>query len=275
MSIRIIALDMDGTTLMNDHQSISPRTEQAIRNAIAKGILIVPATGRLNSLLPESVMKLGGIRYAITSNGAVTYNLSDGKIMNSCFLSPPLAEKVMNQLPTDKLLVEFFKDGKIYVERKYMESLTEYPLPFLHLDFLKSIHRTVESLSGYVKNKGERIEKINLPFIPPEYREEIWSRLTVLDGISLTSSVPNNIEVNELQANKGAALKQLCESLQIPREEVMAFGDNGNDLEMLEYAGLSFAPANGTDEAKAAATAVTAANDEDGVAIAIEQYALA
>lgn len=274
MNIKLIALDMDGTTLQNDHLSISPRTRRAIQTAIEQGILVVPATGRLDSLLPESVMGIEGIRYAITSNGAVTYDMRTKDRIHSSFIQPELALELLDFLPEDQILVEIFKDGKLFVDRDYLEALAEYPVPFLHLEFLKSIHSPVVSLQDYVRSDGDRIEKINLPYVPPEFQNALWNKLSELDSISLTSSVADNMEINDAKANKGEALQKLCEHLHIPAENVMAMGDNGNDIEMLKFAGISVAPANATDAAKAAAKALTRASDEDGVALAIEKYAL-
>ncbi len=274
MKIKLIALDMDGTTLQEDHLSISPRTRRAIQAALEQGILVVPATGRLDSLLPESVMGIDGVRYAITSNGAATYDMKSKKRIHSNFIRPELALELLKILPADQVLVEIFKDGKLFVDRDYLEALAEYPVPFLHLEFLKSIHAPVISLEDYVRADGDRIEKINLPYVPPKYQEELWNKLSEFDSISLTSSVPDNMEINDAKANKGQALQQLCDYLQIPAESVLAMGDNGNDIEMLKFAGTSIAPANATDAAKAAATAQTLASDKDGVALAIEKYAL-
>lgn len=274
MSVQLIALDMDGTTLQNDHISISPRTERAIRAALKKGIAVVPATGRLDSLLPESVMKIDGIRYAITSNGAVTYDLKKHEIIHSNFIDPALAQKILRMLPMNELLVEIFKDGKMFVERRYLESLAEYPIPFLHMNFLENVHHKVDSMQEYFLTHGERIEKINMPYVPQQWCESLWNRLLSEKSVLITSSVPNNMEINDINANKGTALKHLAEFLHIPVENVLAMGDNGNDIEMLKYAGISVAPSNGAEMAKAAAKFVTAPNDEDGIAIAIEKYAL-
>jgi HAD-superfamily hydrolase, subfamily IIB len=265
---------MDGTTLLDDHASISPRTERAIRSAVEQGIFVVPATGRLTALLPPSVMALGGIRYAITSNGALTCDMHSGEVLYSSFIPPELALKVLDLLPPDKFLVEIFRNGKILVEQRALNIYLEQPNPFLNMNFRNILHEVVDSLSGAVHMDGERIEKVNLPYVPREYQERMWSILSELEGLALTSSVQDNIEINSSCANKGAALKNLCERLHIPAESVMAVGDNGNDIEMLKYAGFSLAPANGTEEAKAAANAVTATNGEDGVALAIETYAL-
>lgn len=274
MKIQLIALDMDGTTLQDDHVSISPRTEKAIRTAMQQGILVVPATGRPNSLLPDFVMQMENIRYTITSNGAVTYDRYGRKTLHTSFIEPKLAYDILMKLPLDEILVEIFKDEKLFAQRKNLESILEYPVPFLHLKFLKKIHAPVDSLPEYVLQHGEHIEKINVPYVPEKWQKELLERFSGMSTVSLTSSVPDNLEINARRANKGEALRNLCEMLRIPSENVLAMGDNGNDIEMLKFAGLSVVPENGTPEAKEAAKAVTASNRNDGIAMAIEKYAL-
>ena len=274
MNIQLIALDLDGTTLQNDHLSISPKTQRVITAAIEKGILIVPTTGRLNSLLPQSIVNINGICYAITSNGAVTYDLRTGKMIYSNFMNREVIVELLDLIPMDKVLVELFKDGRLFVERKCLANLSEHPVPFMHLEFLKDIHVPVDSLREFIHENSDRIEKINLPYVPVELRNSLWRQLSSLDSISLTSSVPDNMEINDVKANKGAALQKLCNFLHIPAKNVMAIGDGGNDIEMLKFAGVSVAPENAVEEAKTAAMEITLANDEDGAALAIEKYAL-
>ena len=110
-----------------------------------------------------------------------------------------------------------------------------------------------------LQESGLQPEKINLPYLPtPALRQEVWQRLEALGGLVLTSSIPDNIEINAQGADKGSALRALAERLGIPREKVMALGDNGNDVTMLQYAGVSVAMGDGSPEAKAAARFLTA-----------------
>ena len=90
----------------------------------------------------------------------------------------------------------------------------------------------------------------------------------------MTSSVPNNIEVNIRAANKGNALRILCNHLGIDLSQTMAFGDGGNDITMLRCAGTGVAMANACREAKEAADDVTADNEKDGVAVYLEKHVL-
>ncbi len=274
MNIKLIALDLDGTTLKNDHLTISVRTKQALEAAISKGILVVPATGRNDALLPRAIMDIPGIRYAITSNGAVTYDIKEQKVLHSDYLDAGIARDVLSRIPRDEILVEIFRKGRLLVERRFIHALQDYPIHFMDMEILIRLFQEVEDLSEFTREHGDGIEKINIPFVPPQWQEPLWERFSQFPSITLTSSVKHNMEINQADTSKGVALKRFCENLHIPPENVMAFGDNGNDIEMLQYAGLSFAMGNGTQGAKEAAKLVTLASDEDGVAQAIEKYVL-
>ena len=105
-------------------------------------------------------------------------------------------------------------------------------------------------------------------------KEEALEELNTLSGIVVTAAMDNNLEINKEGTNKGLGLLQLGKSLGISREEIMACGDGGNDVEMLKEVGFAVAMANGSDPVKKAADFVTVSNDEDGVAKAIERFVL-
>src|SRR5699024_6295973 len=154
-------------------------------------------------------------------------------------------------------------------------AFTHFGLPESKRHFLDKDYCLVPALGGHLQESGLQPEKINLPYLPtPALRQEVWQRLEALGGLVLTSSIPDNIEVNAQGADKGSALRALAERLGIPREKVMALGDNGNDVTMLQYAGVSVAMGDGSPEAKAAARFLTAPHDQNGLAQAVRQYAL-
>ena len=92
--IRLVALDLDGT-VFNDEKEITPRTLEAIRAAIAKGVDVIPATGRVASGVPEAFLRIPGVRYALTSNGASVVELSTGKPLVNRRLMLPLPATFM------------------------------------------------------------------------------------------------------------------------------------------------------------------------------------
>ena len=98
--------------------------------------------------------------------------------------------------------------------------------------------------------------------------------LAEIPEVLVTSSLPNNLEINAVGADKGGALLRLAELLGIRREETMAFGDGENDMSMLRMAGLGVAMENAEDHVKAAADYVTVTNNEAGVAAALRKFVL-
>ena len=186
------------------------------------------------------------------------------------------ARQVQAVLEKYDLFVEYYSQGKATTRQGDPErAFTHFGLPESKRHFLDKDYCLVSALGGYLQESGLQPEKINLPYLPtPALRQEVWQRLEALGGLVLTSSIPDNIEVNAQGADKGSALRALAERLGIPREKVMALGDNGNDVTMLQYAGVSVAMGDGSPEAKAAARFLTAPHDQNGLAQAVRQYAL-
>ena len=122
--------------------------------------------------------------------------------------------------------------------------------------------------------EGIQPEKINLPFLTREARDEIWRRLEDLGGLRVTSSIPDNLEINAGDADKGSAVLAVAGMLGLSQENVLALGDNGNDVTMLKAAGVSVAMGDGSQEAIAAAGYTTVPHNEDGVAEAVRRFVL-
>lgn len=99
-------------------------------------------------------------------------------------------------------------------------------------------------------------------------------RIQALPDCNVVSSVKNNIEIGGINSSKAHALEILSRKLEIPREGIMSFGDAGNDIPMIRYAGMGVAVGNAWDEVKAAADYVAESNDEDGVGRTIRRFAL-
>lgn len=119
------------------------------------------------------------------------------------------------------------------------------------------------------------MEKFSVMYPKVELRDEAWRAvLAACPDVEATTSLGSNIELNAPGVTKGSGLLALAEKLGLRRDQVMAVGDSGNDLSMIEDAGLGVAMGNATPEILAAADAVTADNNHDGVALAIEKYAL-
>lgn len=270
MAVKLIMTDLDGTLFKNDHESISERNVNALKKAQEKGIKICIATGRTKSLIFDAVALVPFADYIITSNGAVTYDAKTDEIITSQLLSAEKSKKVFEIINAHSLTHEIYFEGECFLDG-YSAKLYNYGNISAHyLKVLKDKANVVPDLSEHIGEKG--VEKINIMHIVGDELQEIKDSFLNIGGIYVTSSIPENLEMNNINANKGYALSALCRILNISENEVMAFGDSGNDCEMLRTAGYSFATANAWDEAKKAAKSVTLSNEDDGVAVQIEKY---
>lgn len=274
MAIALVAFDLDGTTL-TEHKYLSQGNRQALEEAAKRGMVLVPASGRMKDFLPPEITGLPGVRYAITANGAGVYDLVEGKTVWQCLIPNEKAQAVQRVLNEYDLFVEYYDGGRSITRKGDPErAISHFGFPREKLHFLTKDYEFVDDLSEMLVQTGLQPEKINLPYLStPQLRKEVWERIEALGGLHLTSSIPDNIEVNVQGADKGNALKALSQRLGIPEENVMALGDNGNDVTMLQYAGVSVAMGDGSQEAKDAAKYVTLPHTEDGLARALEQFA--
>jgi len=272
MSIKLIALDLDGTTLKKNHISVSRRNRLAISSALANGILVVPATGRFFRGIPLTIKKIPGMRYAITANGACITDMSSDTILYSDPIPNLTALQILEVLQTHSVAAEVYCGGCAYSERGSVP-------PFIRRRFLLRFislfqHRKkVRHLAAFVQACGVDIDKIEIFCWDTEAQGAIEGELRRFDVAATTSGL-RSIEITNADASKGSALRHLCEELQIPAEEVMAVGDNLNDSEMLDWAGIAVAVGNADAAIIARADVVVPSCDEDGVAVAIERLVL-
>ena len=173
--------------------------------------------------------------------------------------------------------IEYYSQGNAITKVGYPElGKTHFALPPSKWHFIEDKdYGLVEDFSAMLRETGLCPEKINLPYVAPEEaHQKLWEELEALGGLRLTSSIPDNIEINAGDAEKGSALLALAQLLGFSREQVMAVGDNGNDVTMLQAAGVSVAVGDGSPEALAAARYVTGPHDQDGLAQAVERFLL-
>lgn len=270
MAVKLIMTDLDGTLFKNDHESISERNVNALKKAQENGIKICIATGRTKSLLFDALSCVPFADYIITSNGAVTYDAKTDKIIASQLLDAQKADIIFSFIESHSFSHEIYFDGKCFLNSRSADNYNFGNISAHYLKILKDKANVVPSLSEHIGQKG--VEKISILHVPSDILETVKSEILSIGGICLTSSIPENLEITDTDANKGHALSVLCKIIGINESEVMAFGDSGNDCEMLKTAGYSFATANAWDYAKKAAKHVTLSNEDDGVAVEIEKY---
>ena len=272
MDIRLIALDMDGTALKNDW-GISAGTLEIIAKALAAGIHVVPATGRTLSEIPDEILDLPGMRYAIVSNGASVMDLESGEEIYADHLPFEAARKMFDVLFEENLAFETYSDGLSFSDERHMAEILRF-FGSLGKNFACLVERMrfVQNLPAYFEKSQKNIEKIYVHYLEEPSRIRLESIAKETPSVITTYSNHLNMEINSATANKGAGLLQLCRGLGIEPEHVMAFGDGNNDLHMLAFAGFPVAMGNAVLQAKQLASYVTVSNEADGVVVAMRKF---
>lgn len=272
MPIKLIVTDLDGTFFNDDHMTVPERNTKAFYEANRRGVKTAIASGRTKVLTSSVLKQLPFLDYLITSNGAVTYDLKTGEVISSRLMENRQALEVFKILDGYSLPYEIYFEGDCFISAKGYEKYDNKHIPEHFLKILKDHINVRDSLPDLIGGKG--IEKVNVLRIPREIREELKQRLKNTGPIYITSSISENMEMNNYHANKGFAVRCLAGINGIDQKSVMCFGDGENDTQMLEYADYSFAMANGSDFAKISAKFITGVNSEGGVGEAIEKYVL-
>lgn len=269
MDIKLIAIDMDGT-LLNSKGYISQNNINALKKALDAGIHIVPATGRVLQVLPQPLQTMSQIQYIITSNGAAVYKKGNPIPIYSNCMTLEKTICILNLIKPYNPVIEIYIDGNGYYEKQILDRFQELQVPENFRKLYEQIKNPVENLSEFVNNNKRDVEKLNIPWLKEEIKQKILNDLKNFPGIYITTSLKENIEVNNIGVNKGEGLKYLCETLNLKAENVMAIGDSFNDSQMLEVAGVPVVMENGEEELKKISKFITKSNDNDGVAYAIE-----
>ncbi|OUN23786.1 hydrolase Cof [Flavonifractor sp. An82] len=270
--IRLICLDMDGTLLDDDHATVPPRNVAALRAASERGAAVAIASGRAWALLQGVHAQIGVTRYAVLSNGAAVLDIPSGEWLYRRPMDPSARRTILTLLLDWGLPFEVYCEGENYIQHDRTEQVVSSALSPEFSQVLRTCSHFPEDLNAALE--GKDVEKIHIFHVPPERRQELLDAVAACGPLAVTTSFGENMELTATGVNKGSAVQALCARLGLAPEQVMAFGDAGNDLELLRWAGWSFAMGNASDEAKAAARYVTGSNTEAGVAMAVERYFL-
>lgn len=270
-NIKLIALDLDGTLLSSD-KGLSPRNRAALQAAADRGIQVVPATGRFFGGMPDVIRSLPYINYVLTINGAQVVDVHTGEVIYEANLPLDITLTIMDALEELPVCYDCYQNNEAFMTAAMQARAGEFTDNPFCLKMLRDMRQPVPELRAFLRERGMPIQKTQFFTRDEALRQEALATFdTRFPGTRATTSVPDNVEINAADGNKGAALTALARHLGIAPEEIMAFGDGNNDVTMLRAAGLGVAMGNAVEEAMAAADYITATNDEDGVAQAIEK----
>lgn len=282
-NFKLIVLDIDGTLINSDHQ-LTDRTISAIQSAKKSGIKVTLATGRQNCSAITIARKIGINAPLISSDGSMIRDIYTGE--TELFpLSTDIAKGILETAKEyENFRVEvFFADNKFYAGKSYRNLLIKrffkFPLPYSlsgcynflrDFVFIPVINMgNIQSTIGALKEPPAKVVIYGEVDELKEFKNAIAEKY---DGaISMTSALVNCVDILNTGVSKARGIAHLAEELGIKQEEIIAVGDNINDIEMIQYAGLGVAMGNALDEVKDKADYVTASNDEDGLACFLEK----
>lgn len=267
--VKLIALDLDGTLTCEDHMTVTQKTRQALKKAHDAGAKISIATGRTVAIIGDICQQVPEVDYIIYSNGAGVLDRRNQKNIYTKFMPWSLIEPIFKVLDKMPAFFEVYVDGVSYYQ---FDKGKYYPKGSLPQEFVDKLLDKMTGVDNILETlKGYDIEKATVYFDDRRDFDKAWDYLSGFDELYLASSLAESMEFTMANVNKGTAIDGMCKVLGITNNECMAFGDAGNDIEMLEYCKYGFAMGNATDECKRHAKFITKSNTEDGVAYGIEQ----
>lgn len=274
MEIKLIALDLDGTTLAKG-AVLTDETKQTLEAAIRKGVHVVIATGRTFSAVPQRVFDIDGLEYMINSNGAHVMRLADRKIIYSNCPDKEAVSEIGKFLEQHRQYpIEVFTEGSAYIDRRVYEDVKKNGSDYLDADYIVRTRTPVDDIYGFLYEHRDRIENINVEFREMSEKAAMREKLAAFKDITVTTSTTHNLEIGGKTTSKADAIANLCSLLSIEEKNVMAVGDSPNDGAMIEAAGLGVAMANALDEVKKKADFITLSNNDNGVAFAVKKFVL-
>ncbi len=262
--IRLIATDIDGTLLTSRHE-LTPRTEAALRAAMDRGVHIVLATGKSFASARSLVARLGLTTPGVYIQGLLVCE-ADGTPLHTVTLDREVARETAAALAADGFSMVAYCGTRILAPRRdaYTDRLLQYHEPPPEV-----VGPLADALAHTPTHKLLAIGE-------PEAISALRRRLEPhLDGRArLVQALHDALEILPPGASKGAGLGWLLGWMGIPPAQVLAIGDGENDVEMLQLAGMGVAVANAMPHALAAADAVVASHDAEGVAEAVQRFVL-
>ena len=265
MEYKLVAVDMDGT-LLTPKLEISRDTVETINKVIEKGVIFTLSTGRMYLAAMPFANMLNLDVPIITCNGALTKCSKTGKVYDTKIIAKKHSSEIIKYCEKAGISVSIYREDDIYI-KKDSENLDIH----LQLDHARpQIVKDFDSLlsGSIIKIMFNSSDKYNLELHTRKLYELYKEKL------NFYFSLPYFVEIVHKDANKRNALENLAHKFNIKREEIIAIGDNFNDMDMIEYAGLGVAMGNAPDYLKDAADLVTHSNDEDGVRHILENYIL-
>ncbi len=288
---KLVAIDLDGT-MLNKYGMVTENTKKTIKDAIQKGKDIMISSGRPIDSIKTIAKEIGSENYFIAGNGALIYDIKKDKIIYEKFLNLQKVLEIANICENNSI------SYNIYTEETIIAKQLKYNVLYYYKENLKKEEKEktnitlVEDIREYIKkSQNQKFLKITICDENKTIFNSVIRKLRNISNIDIldvchisrkvikqgTEDIPIEYYYTEISlkdVNKWNALEYLINKMDIKKEEVITIGDNINDKEMIENAGLGIAMGQSTPVIKKIANFITDDNDNEGVKKAIEKYCL-
>ena len=286
---KLVAVDLDGT-LLNQYGDVTENTKRVIKNVMRKGTQVVLASGRSIDSIQNISNEIGASRYIVAGNGAVLYDIEEQKNLYENYIPIEKAKKIIDICEENSIFYNIYTNKKIVTKNLRYNVLYYYKENLKKADRKKTNIDIVDSIQDYVKNmRDENIMKIFICDETASVFNSIMKKfeevpnVETLDVSHMSRKVIKNgtlefpieyyyTEISMKNVDKWNAIEFLINKMGINKDAVIAIGDNMNDKKMIEEAGLGITMEGSTPAVADIANYVTADNNNEGVAKALEKF---
>lgn len=264
MAIKLIALDLDGTLLTSD-KTVTTRTKDILARVMARGVTVTVATGRMLRSALHFTRLIASDAPVICCNGGYV-GKAEGEPVFARYFDPMLTREFLTFAYTRNWYVNWYSGMEIYAPEYREEYFTAYRT---------TAHFKVNGVGGDYLRYTEHVPQ----FVLREMDTGIGSYVRAVqerfgDRLVPQQNTGTSVDINPPGVNKAVGVKALADAMGLSLDEVMVAGDADNDYEMLAMGAFSVVPENGLAGAKERARYITASNDANGIALAIEKFVL-
>ncbi len=274
--IQLVAIDLDGT-LLNSKKTCSLRTQNAVQAVLKTGRKVCFITGRGVVDTAPYAQQCGLTEHLITANGAYIWDIQNQQAIKQTGLDADIVDYTIQIARSQKMFLWLFTPDNVHFETSdylYQAVMNKYPGFTSDQCDLNQVDNKSILKSLFILQQAKALE------IKEHLHQKYGDRVHTIINSTHTDDPDDAtkelvyLEILHSKSNKGNALQHLCEYYKIPLVNTLAFGDEDNDVEMLQIAGISVAMGNANTSILAVAQHKTLTNNEDGVADFLEKYLL-
>jgi len=268
---KIVASDLDGT-LLNDKSEISPENFHAINELTKNGIHFVPASGRTLSEIPEELRDNANIRYIIYSNGAVVFDKETGERILTCIDNCQI-QKILDILYSYESHITIRCNGESFVDAN-VQAEKDHDYYNINKEHRFTIYDFAIYLDDF-KNfcyAADHVEVLAVYFHSYDEMMDCKKKLAEFENLRVVEGSKFCLEIVNVNAGKGNALRYLADMLNIDYSETISIGDSDNDNSIAQTAALGLAVSNACDSLKKVADKIICSNNEHVVQYVLSNF---